>query len=332
MRRNFIDSPRLASAITQQLSLTPPCLQPHLDTLRRLLTRYLPEMELGERALPEPDDPGWAQEKAEQGAILFRLGPEGEIRARQVIAEFLLFFESLVQISEDRNHPYRERAMRHLRGGPHWKPQTEDGCRDGRLSDYLQLESFLGRAYEAKRKSRQYRPFARPATIATDDLVGTRATTIAEIISIGREADNCLSSHWMAKQIMRKGHDVWMIKAGGEVVAVIELDVTGRIHEMSAPGNGHSFSGRGFELIAWCRKAGFCARSDVGIPVKDFLPIGSALQADDDWMRRPRIRGDEDLEPNEEAAREFFAAMARIGAWPEGENPMGRNPVGPSNS
>lgn len=284
MRRNFIDRPRLDGAIVLQLSLTSPSLHPHIDTLSRLLHRYLPEMPLGERALPEQDEPEWAHEKAEQGALLFRLGPEGELEARRIIGEFLMHCESLIQIAGDETHPYRNNARRCLRGASHWKPGRNDNDAVPRLSGYLGLERFLSRAHKAKRRAQGDRPFTRPAIVTTGKLIGTRAVSYTEVISLGREAQNCLSGDRIAKEKIRLGHDIWILRAEDRIVAVLEVDDTGTICDLRGFANAGSIAGYGADLVAWCQKAKLKVRDDVTIPLTDFLPEALRVPTHDDEM------------------------------------------------
>ena len=281
MRRNFIDHPRLDSAIALQLSLTSPPLGPYIETLTRLLLRHLPDMRLGERALPELEDPRWAHEKAEQGARLFRLGTEGELEARRMICEFLIDFEALVQISADPTHSYSDYARRHMRGALHWKPGQDDSYPSPRISQHLGLDRFLSRAHKAKQRAQGGRPFARPAIVKAGKLTGTRAVSYAEIVSLGREAQNCLSDDWTVKKKIRLGRDIWALRAVNRVVAVIEVDETGTICELRGVANADSIAGHGADLVSWCQKAGLKVRDDVTVPLTDFLPKALRVPTND---------------------------------------------------
>lgn len=77
-----------------------------------------------------------------------------------------------------------------------------------------------------------------PAVVPVGSLTGTRCVSVDDIIRLGREARNCLADQeglWSA--FVEGRTDVWSLRDGGRLVAVIEASQGGRIMEVLGPAN-----------------------------------------------------------------------------------------------
>ena len=87
MRRNFIDTDPLNTAIADELANLVPLLTPYRQPFENVLRRNLPEMRLGTRTLPRVGDPRWAHDRRAAGEPLFRLGQSGLLEARRIAGD-----------------------------------------------------------------------------------------------------------------------------------------------------------------------------------------------------------------------------------------------------
>lgn len=294
MFRNYIDQHRLVGAVDSRLDAASPALHPHRPQLRRLLLRWLPTMALGTRTIADGRDPQWARDRSSRGERLYRLGAEGELAARRLASDLLFDVERLAMIGADDAHPFRARAARALRGMPHWTALTDWDDWEGPpedLSQRLGLSQILLAADESDRRRGEDARHASPARLTAGRLTGRRTTTLGEVLALGREARNCLSKHGAARESIAAGHDVWALREGPTLVALIEVGADGVVRQMRGPRNGTRFTGYLLDIVQFCTAAGFKVGMGIEVKLADLMPAPLQVTGDAGLDLARLIRG-----------------------------------------
>lgn len=277
MYPNLIDAPALFAAVEEALANAAPPLKPWRSYLRNPLYRALLARAIPATAKRRRSDPEWAQRAFDRKERLYRLGDRLDAVAAK-LPDLMDDLTRIGSISSRPEHPMRMEATRFLRSLPHWKPEV---VRRGRRKTgfhpqlhWLAME-FLDRADTAWCRVYRGVHFGEPCVRQIGALTGTRCTSIDEIVSLGREARNCLADiHQTHLQFYRGREEIWSLRAGDDLVAIlrVELEPEPVITELLGPGNEVSVAGYGNDLIQWLVTVGIKVGVDCRIRLVDLMP------------------------------------------------------------
>lgn len=282
MIRNFINLPDLHTLIAHEVTAAPlPAdLKPPLD---RLLRHVLPSLPVGHRDLPRAGDPAWAHRAARADQPLFRLDDRARRDARAAIRAVLLDVETLVEIAARAGHPHAAACARCLRGIDHWRNLPwihEDSLIPGLDHWKDPLSGSLAERVDAALNAGEQENLPRfsARVLRHGGVEGRRATTLAEVRALGREARNCLArvESWSTRPLAGAS-EIWALRHGGQLVAVLSRKDDGTVDALNGPENDPVAPERFWPVLSWLAASGF--------PLGELEMPAEALVA---HMRRPR--------------------------------------------
>lgn len=255
MCRDIINAPALQFAIDEALEGLPPVLRGHRSVLGTAFRQAAQRHQNVRIARRRKTDPGWAQRKFVEGKTLYRFQ---ERERDDLISTIREQFDDLEQVAvlAASDSPLRSDAAAFLRGLPHRAGELDEiGTAAWQITDRAQVAALRARRYEALRQS---------AEVTAGDLIATLCVSIDAVIRLGREAGNCLAkseTHW--RRVAEGESDIWSIRNGNRVVAVLEVDRNDRrVMQAQGPGNV-AISARDIHQVAqFCRTSEFSVDED----------------------------------------------------------------------
>ena len=256
MRPDIINAPALQAAIDEFLEGAPPALR-GLPALRAALQRGLEEHESVRKARRRKSDPDWAQRKFVEGRTLHRF-----FRVDLCDWEIVDLFDELAQVVEisTSGGAIAPEAAAFLRRLAHGREGINDISASAR--------ALIERAEAAALRARRHEALRQPVDVATGSLVGTKCVSIEHITRLGREARNCLADneeHW--KSFASGRTDIWSLRDGDRLVAILEARRDGRVTEAFGPRNTPIELAAVGQVAAFCQAAGL--KLEAGL---DILP------------------------------------------------------------
>ncbi len=257
MRPDIINAPALQNAVDEFLEGTPPALRGHLPALRAGLHRGLESHESVRKAHRRKSDPDWAQRKFAEGRTLHRF-------FREDLSDWEIndLFDELKQVAgiAASDGALAAEAAALLRGLTHGREDI-----DGISSS---AQALLGRVEIAALRARRHEALRQPVDVAAGSLVGTKCVSIEDITRLGREARNCLADdeeYW--KSFASGRIDIWSLRDGNRLVAILEARQDGRVTEVFGPRNAP------IKLVAVSQVAAFCEVAELELEAGlDLLP------------------------------------------------------------
>lgn len=244
MRPDIINAPALQDAIDEFLEGAPPALR-GLPALRAALQKGLEKHESVRKARRRKSDPDWAQRKFVEGRTLHRF-----FRDDLCDWEINDLFDELAQVVEisTGGGALAAEAAAFLRRLAH----SREGVDDISASAH----ALLRRAETAALRARRHEALRQPVDVATASLVGTKCVSIEDITRLGREARNCLADneeYW--KSFASDRTDIWSLRNGGRLVAILEARRDGRVTEVFGPRNAPIGLAAVGQVAAFCQAA-----------------------------------------------------------------------------
>ena len=277
--RHLLDQTSLDAAVAQQLQAAPAMLGRHVPALYRILRRDLLLLPLGDRVQPSADDPLWARRRAARHQPVHRLGSKGAIAVRQLVSDLLFTLERLALTANRKDHPFYFEIVKKLRGIPHWKigPGLSDELK--RLPDLSTLYGLQQLCDDIRHADACAAAETEPPTpkVRVGRLVGTRHRKCEEILALGREANNCLLSDWRLRKVFSKEEQIWALRSGDNLVAVLSAEADGRITEILGPRNRVRLGSCILEIAAFVPAAGLTVGSDITVRLADLVPEASVI-------------------------------------------------------
>lgn len=262
MIRNFIDLPKLHGLIAHEIAAAP--LPGHLKPpLERLLRHVLPSLSLGHRDLARAGDPAWAHRAARADQPLFRLDDRARRDARAAIRAVLLDVETLVEIASRPGHPHAAACARCLRGIDHWRnvPWIDDDSLIPGVDHWKDpLTGSLAERVDAVLNAGEQENLPRfsARVLRHGGVEGRRATTLAEVRAVGREARNCLAraDSWSTRPVAGAS-EIWALRHSGQLVAVLSRKDDGTVEALNGPENDPVAPEYLWPVLGWLAAAGF---------------------------------------------------------------------------
>lgn len=246
MRRDIINAPALQDAIDELLEGALPTLQNYLPALRVSLYRGLESHESVRKARRRKSDPDWAQRKFAEGRALYRF-------FRDDLSDWEIndLLDNLKQVAEiaTSGRGLATDAATFLRGLAHRREKIDD--------INAATRTFLERTETAALRARRHEALRQPVDVAMDALVGAKCVSIDDIIKLGREARNCLADkedYW--KSFASGRTDIWSLRDGNRLVAVLQAKVGGFVTEVFGPKNIPIGVVGASRIVAFCKAAG----------------------------------------------------------------------------
>lgn len=246
MRPDIINAPALRNAIDELLEGAPPTLRGHIPALRAALRKAMETHESVRKARRRKTDPDWAQAKFDDNQNLYRFH-EKKLDDWE-IEDLLAELGEVAQIVASGGVQSRKAAafLRGLAHGDH----TVDGIR--------RSANLIIRAHEsAKLRARRHEVLRQPVDVAAGSLIGTRCVSIEDITRLGREAQNCLADNEKYWKAFADGQtDLWSLREGIRLIAVLEVERSGPVKEVLGPANAPIGPREAGRIAAFCRAAG----------------------------------------------------------------------------
>lgn len=258
MQRDIINAPTLKEEIDRILGNAPLALQAHFPTLRAGLRRAMETHDSVRKAHRRKSDPEWAQVKFAEGRPLFRFFPD-DLHDWE-IEDLLDDFARLATIAAE-GGPLAREVGRFLRGLAHGRKDLGDlGGAARRL---------LKRRENVVLRANRHRALRQPNSVVAGSLNGVRCVSIEDIIRLGREARNCLADtqeYW--KSFFEGQTDIWSLRNGDRLVAVLETDQNSTVKGVFGPANEPTGPAEAHGIARFCEVAGLSLeRTDL-----DLLP------------------------------------------------------------
>ena len=251
--REIINLDEFNTAIDAGLCNLPTVLAGHRTELRKFLEQAVREHRNIERARRRKSDPDWAQTKFAAGHPLYRFCDEDGIIASD-IRELVSTLTKLAKMaSTDKTCPFAHEASSLLKGMAH----RNDGM------DHLEVdcEHLLQKKSRAVLLAGRCEIVRDTAPISFERLEAVPCRSLDDVISLGKEATNCLANwmeHWESFTKNRK--DFWSIRRGGKLVGVLSMS-NNEVEEIFASNNKVLAYDDSIAVARFCAAAGWTLKA-----------------------------------------------------------------------